>query len=155
MKKSILIYRTAQNAESVQKLIAELIEKGYSVQDVCLPEIASRTAASEEEIKRLLSEKTEDVDILVCIIDNVSHSDSICDWEVELAHSRSKVIVGVYSEGFSADTPIPRSLELYRDHLVGCSAEKVASAIEGVQVVSENPDGSPKGKVWNVDKSEC
>lgn len=153
-KKTILICQVG-NDPRINALKEQLVQKGYTVRYVCVPRVDPKDTAREDEIKALLEGETKDVDVVICLVDETTHTDSLIDWELQRAYEEEIAIIGVYAEGCPPDVALPENLERYRDQLVTWDEEKIVTAVEGRGVASENPDGTPKGPSWNVGKTEC
>jgi hypothetical protein len=132
--------------------ISELVKgKGYSFRNSSIrikaknKERVEKNLVSDLAIKRLLRMKMKWAGQVIVIIGNETYTRKWVDWEIQVAKSLGKPIIGVYENGLSGDVEIPENLKKYSSSIVGWRSESIIGALEG-RGEFQNTDGTTRVK---------
>lgn len=97
----------------------------------------------DETIRRLLRRKISWASTVVVVIGKKTASREWVNWEINQAHRQGKRIVGVFEHG-GTKADIPVSFEKYGSALVAWNANSIVKAIDGLENMFQNPDGTSR-----------
>ena len=124
------------------KLIALLEDNGMQVENYLDGSDNADSVHSEDDIRRVaICPKIEQCStVVVCISPEVKDSDRV-NWEIEIAHSKGKRIVGVWEYG-GIGCEMPEALTKFSDAVVDWKEDRILDAINGEINETRNPDGT-------------
>ncbi|RYD57623.1 MAG: TIR domain-containing protein [Sphingobacteriales bacterium] len=156
MEKACNVFISHHHAddEHIGKMKDLLAAKGYQLKNSSIDSSKPNRIISDEAIKRLLRLRISWAGTFICLIGPDTHNRPWVDWEIDEAFKKGKRIIGVFAHG-AKDSDVPENFKLYGNALVGWNSDKIIDAIEGRLNNSENSDGSPKERSWDVEREIC
>lgn len=146
-KRNVFISHIHEDDPGLGKLKNLLSGSGMDVSDYSINADKPNKAKSPEYIKsNILAPQIERCSTMIVYISPDTKGSDWVNWEIEHAHKKDKVIVGVWEKG-SNGCEIPEALEKYGDAIVGWNGGKIVDAVNGDYHRFNNPDGTPSGKV--------
>lgn len=140
--KNVFISHVHEDDEGLANLKDFLGKRGMEVRDSSITADKPNRAKSDEYIKySILGPHIEWASVLIVYISPETKDSKWVNWEIDYAHEKDKIIVGVYEQG-ALDCEIPEALDEHGDALVGWNAKKIIDAINGDYTQFESPDGS-------------
>lgn len=144
----------------VDKFLSLLGNKGWDVRNSSIrakpanQDRLDKGLVSDKTIQRLLRMKISWASKVVVLIGSETHARPWVNWEIEQAHKQGKQIVGVY-ERDGTDFDIPPALEKYASKICAWNADSIKQAIDGDEVMFQNPDGSDRAPSGDRATSQC
>lgn len=153
--KNVFISHFGKDDEHVQKLKANMAEKGYILKNSSIDSTKPNRANNPEYIRRLLRMRIHWAGTFICLIGPKTHQREWVNWEIEQAHKKGKKIVGVFVHGEKENAKVPENFEKYGHELVGWNSDKIIQAIEGQTEKWQDPSGNSRRPVNIVDRIDC
>ena len=141
-EKNIFISHIGEDDSKLKNLKALLEKNGMKIKDYSINSDKPNNAKNEEYIKtKILAPQIEKCSVLVVYISEETKKSDYVNWEIEHAHNKGKLVVGVWEEG-AKGCNTPEALEDCANAVVGWNGDNIIEAING-KCIHENPDGTP------------
>ena len=153
--KNIFISHIHEDDVGLGKLKSLLKDNGMTIRDYSINADNPNNAHSEDYIKsQILAPRIKQSSTLVVYISPETKDSQWVDWEIEYAQKQDKRIVGVWADGESG-CEVPQALDDYADAVVGWTGNRIIDAIDGKIDGWENPDGTKKSSLRNINRYSC
>lgn len=154
-KRNIFISHYFKDDDKVQDIKRRLIERNYDVRNFSVDSTKHKDGRtpSKEVIQRYLKMRIKASSTFVCLIGSDTHTRPWVDFEIQEAINQGKKIIGVYTHGNKDKVEIPEPLKKYGASIIGWnSIDKLGDIIAGKETVFENPDSSPSGDYYAIQR---
>ena len=143
--KNVFISHVHEDDEGIDDLRNLIKKKGMEIRNSSITSDKPNNASSPDYIKSILRPHIEWASIVLVYISPETKDSIWVNWEIEEAHKREKIIIGVYQRGASG-CEIPEALDAYADAVVEWNADKIINAINGECRDIETPNGTPRAR---------
>lgn len=154
-KHNVFISHYFKDDDKVQAIKRRLIERNYDVRNFSVDSTKHKDGRtpSKEVIQRYLKMCIKASGTFVCLIGQNTYTRPWVDFEIQEAINQGKKIIGVYTHGNKDKVEIPEPLKKYGASVIGWnSVDKLGDIIEGTESVFENPDSSPSGDYYAIQR---
>jgi hypothetical protein len=155
---NIFISHHEKDDGHVQNLKARLRDAGYDVRNFSVDSTKHKDGRrpSDAVIQRLLRMRISWSSTLICLIGPETHARPWVNYELRAAHRQGKRIVGVFADACSNAVELPEAFKKYGGTPIGWnSLDKLGDAIEGKNMPAENPDGSERAPIYDIERIKC
>lgn len=156
---NVFISHHGKDDTKVQDLKKRLKDKGHDVRNSSIDSTKhdnEKSSESDSAIRAMLKERIAWSGTFICLIGERTHSRPWVDYEIKQAVKMGKKIIGVYKHGCATDTKLPKGLEKYADSIIGWnSTDAIGDAINSDKDTFENPDGTVRDPMFNIERVSC
>ena len=154
---NVFISHHGKDDKYVQRLKKRLRDNGYNIRNSSIDSTKYRPyIPSDQTIARYLRRGINWAGTFICLIGKDTHSRPWVNYEIRQAYLKGKRIVGVYAHGCSNDVQLPGPMKKYGGPTLGWnSLDKLGKVMNGKNVPSEKPDGSPRSPIFNIVRVKC
>lgn len=156
-KHNVFISHHGKDDDHVQSLKKRLIDKGYHIRNGSVDSTKHKDGRIPPKavVERLLRRGISWSGTFICLIGEDTHSRSWVDYEIKEALKLGKQIVGIYAYGCK-DAIIPDALKKYGGPVIGWnSLDKLGDILNGENPPSENPDGTTREPIYQIERVKC
>lgn len=139
--KNVFISHLHEDDPGLVKIKKLLAEKGMNIRDSSISSNNPNRAKSPEYIKTsILAPAINRAGTCIVYVSKDTKNSEWVEWEIEYAHKKNKLIVGVWEPG-STGCDLPKALDKYGDAVVTWDSEKLIDAINGNNRDWKRPNG--------------
>ena len=143
--KNVFISHIHEDDEGLDDLKNLVARHGMVAKDYSITSDKENNAKAEDYIKNgILAPRIDACSTMVVYITPDTKKSEWVSWEIEYAHKREKIIVGVWELG-SKGCEIPDALDQYGHAIVGWNGNKIVYAINGAYSGFDKHDGTSFG----------
>ncbi len=157
-KYNVFISHHGRDDAHVQRLKQRLINIGYSIRNASIDSTKHKDGSppSDAVVARLLRKGISWAGTFICLIGNETHTRPWVNYEIRQAYLQGKRIVGIYAHGSANRVELPEAYKKYGGSPIGWgSLDKLGEILKGKAVPPENPDGTPRGPIYNIVRIKC
>ncbi|RYF11363.1 MAG: TIR domain-containing protein [Flavobacteriales bacterium] len=154
-KHNVFISHYFKDDDKVQDIKRRLIERNYDVRNFSVDSTKHKDGRTPvpEVIQRYLKMRIKASSTFVCLIGPDTHTRPWVNFEIQEAIDQGKKVIGVFTHGNKDKAEIPTPLKVNGASVIGWnSIDKLGDIIEGKESVFENPDSSPSGDYYAIQR---
>lgn len=156
-KHNVFISHHGKDDDHVQRLKQRLIGNGYLIRNSSIDSTKHRDVRpSDAVIGRLLRKGINWAGTFICLIGKDTHTRPWVNYEIRQAYLQGKKIVGVYAHGSANSVELPEAYKKYGGSALGWnSLDRLGNILDGENVPTQKPDGSPSTPIYNITRVKC
>src|SRR5690606_25902448 len=155
--RNIFISHHGKDDKHVQRLKQRLRDQGYNIRNSSVDSSKHRPVRpSDAVIERYLRRGISWAGTFICLIGEKTHTRPWVDYEIKQAHLQGKRIVGIFKHGCKDSVELPENFKRYGGTPLGWnSLDKLADAIDGKPLPAEDPSGTPREPIYDIQRVKC